>query len=124
MFVECIVAGTLISTQARCLLPDEETYRTRGVVVEIGWISVGVDGSCASKQARESETCHQVLHRGFSAELEQTRIVKNKVMLPNERMSEGSSERRDRGCKRCRETGTQQLCTYLSTTYSLARQPC
>lgn len=25
-------------------LPDEETYRTRGIVVEIGWISVGVDG--------------------------------------------------------------------------------
>ena len=94
-------------------LPHEDTYCTRGIVVEIGWISVGVDCYCASKQARESKTCHQVLHRGFSAELERTRIVKNRIMLPNERMSEGSSERRDRENKRCRETGTQQLCTCL-----------
>ena len=83
MFVECIVAGTLISTQARCLHPDEETYRTRGVVVEIGWIPVGVDGYCASKQARENKTCHEALHRGFSAALERTWIVKNRMMLPN-----------------------------------------
>lgn len=83
-----------------CPLSDEETYRTRGIVIEIGWISVGVDGYCASKQARESKTCHQVLHHVFRQnwnELGQWRIDLSFQMnkCPKDQVNEGIEDLRN-----------------------------